>query len=158
MQSCRITVYGCVELRQNIFSRKRHAFLCLFTFTGRYVPLLMSEVIWNCPLRFRYTQKEEQSYWRYICDQYRAKCRWMSKLDKVVVPLDRNIEQQLNNLELGFDVLWKKLAHYGYHVPGPTRLGKMWKLLLSTDTRGIRETREIVMSRTSPRTFPSICC
>ena len=42
---------------------------------------------------------------------------------------------------------------YGYHVPGPARLGKMWKPLLSTDTRGTRETREIVMSRTSPRTL-----
>ena len=42
---------------------------------------------------------------------------------------------------------------YGYHVPGPTRLGKMWKPLLSTDTRGTREAREIVMSRTSPRTL-----
>ena len=42
---------------------------------------------------------------------------------------------------------------YGYHVPGPTRLGKMWKPLLSTDTRGTRETREIVTSRTSQRTL-----
>ena len=42
---------------------------------------------------------------------------------------------------------------YGYYVPGPTRLGKLWKPLLSTDTRGTRETREIVTSRTSPRTL-----
>ena len=42
---------------------------------------------------------------------------------------------------------------YGYHVTGPAHLGKMWKPLLSTDTRGTRETREIVMSRTSSRTL-----
>ena len=41
----------------------------------------------------------------------------------------------------------------GYHVPGPTRLEKISKPLMSPDTRGTRETQEIVMSRTSPRTL-----
>ena len=40
-----------------------------------------------------------------------------------------------------------------YHVPEPTRLEKISKPLLSPDTRGTRETQEIVTSRISPPTL-----
>ena len=54
--------YVWVELRQHIFSRGRHAFLCVFIFTGRYVALLISVVILNYALCFRSIQKEEQRH------------------------------------------------------------------------------------------------
>ena len=60
--------YVWVELRQDIFLIGRYAFVRLFIFTGRYVPLLISVVISNYPLRFRSIQQEEQRYIRYTCN------------------------------------------------------------------------------------------
>ena len=52
--------------RQHTFSSGRHAFFCLFIFTGRYVPLLISIVIINYPLCLRSTPEGRSKAISYI--------------------------------------------------------------------------------------------